>query len=319
MPSQSSRLRMNRCPISYQLCDDRKYAETGLRLLHKSLTVLQDLPFSAQELRQEAATRMKRMSIQGVQPKLSATLNIKQSSFEFVDLNGKFIIKPQNDVYEQLPENEDVSMRMAKLVGIEVPLHGMVYSKDGSLNYFIKRFDRIGRDKKLAVEDFAQLAGKSRDTKYDFTTEKLIKIIDEYCTFPALEKFKFFRRLLFCFLIGNEDMHLKNFSLITRNNKVEFSPAYDLLNSTMAMNGAEEEMALSLMGKRKNFRNRELIEYLGKERLSLTEQSIKTITTNFIQAYPKWKALISNSFLTEARKEAYLKLLEERFKKLDLL
>ena len=174
---------MNRCPISYETIDSGKYSISGLRLLSRSLTQLKDLPYSAQEQRLEAATRMKRMSIQGVQPKLSALLDVRQETFKVVDINGRFIIKPQNDIYLQLPENEDVSMRMARLIDIEVPLHGMVYSKDGSLSYFIKRFDRIGRNKKLALEDFAQLAGKSRDTKYDFTTEKLIKLIDEYLYF----------------------------------------------------------------------------------------------------------------------------------------
>ncbi len=307
---------MNRCPISYEPCGRKKYSDTGIKLLHKKLSALHDLPFSALEQRKEAAKRMKRMSIQGVQPKLSAVLNPRKERFEIVDLYGQYIIKPQNEIYGQLPENEDVSMRMAKLVGIETPLHGMVYGKDGSLSYFIKRFDRIGRNKKLAVEDFTQLAGLSRDTKYDFTTEKLIKLIDEHCTFPAIERLKFFRLVLFSFLIGNEDMHLKNFSLIRRKNKVEFSPAYDLLNSTLAMDGAEDELALSLAGKRKNFKRRELIDYFGKERLGLDEKNIIEMESSFLTARPKWIALITISFLTAQRKKDYITLINQRFQRL---
>ncbi|MBK8858168.1 MAG: HipA domain-containing protein [Opitutaceae bacterium] len=92
----------------------------------------------------------------------------------------------------------------------------------------MRRFDRAGWDKR-PVEDFAQLSGASRDTKYESSTERLIEIIDRFCTFPALERIKFLERLLCAFLTGNEDTHLKNCSLITRDDKVELSPAYDLL------------------------------------------------------------------------------------------
>ncbi len=308
---------MNRCPISYELCGKQQYSVVGLRLLSRSLKTLNSLPFSEQEQRKEAAVRMKQMSIQGVQPKLSAQLDTRNSIFKIVDQNGKYIIKPQSDLFQQVPENEDVSMRMAKVVGIEVPLHGMIYSKDGSLSYFIKRFDRVGRNKKLSVEDFAQLAQLSRETKYDFTIEKIIRLIEQFCTFPALEKIKFFRLILFSFVIGNEDMHLKNFSLITRKNKVEFSPAYDLLNSTLAMDGAEEEMALDLAGKRSRFKRSVLIDYLGRERLELNEETIAQVEQKFQKVLTEWKTLISISFLNEERKKAYLDLVKERFKRLN--
>ena len=308
---------MNRCPISYEFCGTSKYATTGLKMLSKSLEVLNPLPFSAQEQRKEAAVRMKRMSIQGVQPKLSANLDTRNSTFEIVNQKGKYIIKPQSDLYEQVPENEDVSMRMAKAVGIEVPLHGMIYSKDGSLSYFIKRFDRVGRNKKLPVEDFSQIAGLSRDTKYDFTIEKIIRLIEKFCTFPAIEKIKFFKLVLFSFVIGNEDMHIKNFSLITRKNKVEFSPAYDLLNSTLAMGGAEEEMALHLAGKRSRFRRRALIDYLGRERLGLNEETTIQTEKDFQKVIAKWEKLINISFLDSQHQTIYLELIKERFQRLE--
>jgi len=308
---------MNRCPISYELCGENQYAASGLKKLSRSLKELKLLPFSAQEQRKEAAVRMKRMSIQGVQPKLSANLDTRNSTFEIVNQKGKYIIKPQSDIYQQVPENEDVSMRMAKAVGIEVPFHGMIYSRDGSLSYFIKRFDRVGRNKKLPVEDFSQLAGLSRDTKYDFTIEKIIRLIEQFCTFPAIEKIKFFKLVLFSFVIGNEDMHIKNFSLITRKNKVEFSPAYDLLNSTLAMDGAEEEMALHLAGKRSRFRRRELIDYLGRERLGLNDETIIQTENDFQKVISKWEKLIDISFLDSERQTIYLELIKERFQRLE--
>ncbi|MEM0992093.1 MAG: HipA domain-containing protein [Bacteroidota bacterium] len=307
---------MNRCPITYEPCGTAQYTPQGLRLLHKKLTTLHPLPYSAQQQRLEAATRMKSMSIQGVQPKLSAVLNVAAETFELVDMGGQYIIKPQSHYFRSVPEIEDVSMRMAKLVGIETPLHGLVYSKDGSLSYFIKRFDRIGRNKKLAVEDFTQIAGLQRATKYQFSTEKMIALIEQYCTFPVLEKLKFFRLLLFSFLIGNEDMHLKNFSLITRNHKVEFSPAYDLLNSTLAMNGAVEEMALPIAGKKSRFKRKVWVDYLAKERLQLPTNVINKELEQFQIASQHWKQLIAKCFLSDDLKAEYWELVEARMKRM---
>ena len=140
---------MNRCPISYEPCGDQKYSLKGLQALSKNLKTLQDFPYSSEEQRQEAAFRAAKMSIQGIQPKLSTRLNIKNSVFEVVDRGGHYILKPQNMFFSELPQNEDVSMRLAHYAGIEVPLHGMVYSRDNSLTYFIKRFDRVGKSKKV--------------------------------------------------------------------------------------------------------------------------------------------------------------------------
>lgn len=116
------------------------------------------------------------MSIPGVQPKLSARVSVKHNGFDITDSKGTFIIKPQSDTYREVPENEDLTMKMAKSFGIAVPLTGLVYSKDGSMSYFVKRFDRYGKNKKIHVEDFAQLTGNTRETKYDSSMEKLIQV-----------------------------------------------------------------------------------------------------------------------------------------------
>lgn len=183
---------MNRCPITYQFCNS-KYSKSGLNKLNPKLTDLEDLPYSAYEQRQESAFRAGKMSIQGVQPKLSAKLSTKTQTLEIVDAGGTYIIKPQHETFIQIPENEDLTMKMAKLAGIEVPMTGLIYSKDGSLSYFIKRFDRYGKNNKYQLEDFAQLTGNTRDTKYDSSMEKLIPVIEEYCTFPMLEKENYFQ------------------------------------------------------------------------------------------------------------------------------
>ncbi len=124
----------DRCPITYELCGTEKYSERGLKMIAPKLTHLNDLPFMAAELRREAVNRAKKLSIQGVQPKLSATISVVGREFKIVNQFGTYIIKPQIDLFPQLPENEDLTMRMAKEFGLDMPLHGMVYAKDGSLS-----------------------------------------------------------------------------------------------------------------------------------------------------------------------------------------
>jgi serine/threonine-protein kinase HipA len=303
---------MNRCPITYELCGTEKYSLKGLAMIAPKLTVLIDLPFSAAEQRQEAANRAKKLSIQGVQPKLSAVISVVNQQFEIVDQFGNYIIKPQNDIFPELPQNEDVTMKMAKVYGLDVPMHGLIYSKDGSLSYFIKRFDRYGKGKKHATEDFAQLTGNSRDTKYNYTMEKLVKVIEEYCTFPAIEKADFFKRILFCFITGNEDMHLKNFSVITKAGKTNLTPVYDFINSSISINNPQEELALSLKGKKSNFKATELIDYYAKERLELNNKTIDSILFDMNKSVSKWTELIEISFLSDKMKEKYLKLMNDR-------
>ncbi len=306
---------MNKCPITYEICQD-KYSVSGLAKLSPRLSNLIELPFTAQEQRREAASRSGKMSIQGVQPKLSAKLSAKNQGFQIVDSHGTFILKPQSEIFVEVPENEDLTMKMAKSFGIEVPLTGLVYSKDGSLSYFIKRFDRYGKNKKYHVEDFAQLTGNTRETKYNWSMEKLIPVIENYCTFPLLEKKKLFRRVLFCFLTGNGDMHLKNFSLITRKNKIELSPAYDLLNTTISMDKVAEEMALPMAGKKRRINQADLFEYYGKDRLKLTENTILSEIQNLDDKKDRIEKLIKISFLSRAMKDKYSELIMERYRRL---
>ncbi len=310
---------MKLCPISYLPIEEaQKYSAEGLRSLSSELKDLRDLPFTAVELRQEAAARAGRMSIQGVQPKLSARLSVSDQSFVVVDRHGRFILKPQSVEFPELPENEDVSMRLAALVGIEVPQHGLVFSKDASLTYFIKRFDRVGKHGKLPVEDFAQLTGGSRDTKYESSMEKVASVVDTYCTFPVIEKRKLLKLTVFSFLVGNQDMHLKNFSLITRDDKIELSPAYDLLNSSIAMPGARDDVALPINGKMRKLTRKDLIAYFGSGRLALRSAIIDEDLSRFGAAFSPWENLIEVSFLSRPMKTRYLEVVSERRRRMNL-
>jgi serine/threonine-protein kinase HipA len=309
---------MNCCPITYAPCGEKQYSEKGLKLLAYGLSTIKPLEYTAEEQRTEAFNRAAKMSIQGVQPKLSTVLSIKEERFEIVDRGGRYILKPQHHIFPQMPENEDLTMRLAEAIDLEVPLHGMVWSKDHTLTYFIKRFDRRGQNDKVPVEDFAQLAGLSRETKYNYSMEKLVQLIDKYCTFPSIEKAKLFKLVLFCFLTGNEDMHLKNFSIINKDHKVELSPCYDLVNTTIELPKPDDEIALTLKGRKKKLTENILISYFGKERCELTDIVINKILESVTSSVPGWKELIDISFLSSGMKEKYKDLLDTRLDQLNL-
>jgi serine/threonine-protein kinase HipA len=303
---------MNSCPITYAPCEDDRYSFAGLKLLSTGLKTLKDLEYNADEQRREAFTRASKMSIQGVQPKLSAILNVKEEKFEIVDTGGKFILKPQHQYYSQMPENEDLTMKLAEEIDLEIPIHGLVWSKDHSLTYFIKRFDRKGRKDKVPIEDFAQLAGLSRDTKYNSSMEKVVKIINEFCTFPSLEMIKLFKLVIFNYLVGNEDMHLKNFSIITEDNKVKLSPCYDLLNTTIEFEKPKEDIALPLKGKKNHLTRNNLVNYFGSEICELNSKSVDKVLETVFNAVPRWGELIELSFLSPEMKDKYKDLLSKK-------
>ena len=309
---------MNRCPITYEpLADGATYSQKGLKLLHRNLTSLAPLEFTAEQQRQEAIRRAGKMSVQGLQLKLSAVLRITQGRFEIVDRGGQYILKPPSLDFPELPENEDLTMRLAASVDIEVPVHGLLRSVDGSFTYFIKRFDRDGRER-LPLEDFAQLSGESRETKYDSSMEKVAGVIEQFCTFPAIERVKLLERTVFSFLVGNEDMHLKNFSLLTRNQKVELAPAYDFLNSTIALNNPREEMALPLKGKKSGLTRNDFLNYFGRERLQINERVLDDVRSRFAKAMPLWRELLDQSFLSENAKQKFSAILNQRGERMGL-
>lgn len=308
---------MKRCPMTYEcIGDDEYYSQRGLRLISPQLKTLQPLALTANEQREKALLWAGKMSIQGIQPKLSAVLKVKEGCFELVDQYGQYILKPQSEYYPELPENEALTMSLAEIIGIEVPVHGLIYSKDNSMTYFIKRFDRQGRTGKLAVEDGAQLLQRTRETKYNSSMEQVANMLTDFCSFPRMEAIKLFKLSLFNFLTGNEDMHLKNFSLITRNQKVTLSPAYDLLNTTIAQANTQEETALPLNGKKNNLKKTDYLDYFAK-RLQLNPNMVAKVIQEIQQALPQWKILIGNSFLSLAMQEKYFVLLKERCERLE--
>jgi len=303
---------VNRCPITYLPVENGHYSKEGLAILSPQLKELKDFPYGEEKQLELMLDYSDKLSFSGIQPKLSAKLNIQAQVFEVVRKKGTFLLKLPRARFPELPQNEDLTMKLAATAGIQVPKRGMIYAIDHSLIYFIERFDRSS---KVHIEDLGQVAGISREKKYDFSMEKVGQLIDQFCTFPALEKEKLLRLTLFNFLVGNEDMHVKNFSLIIKDGIAALSPAYDLINSTIVLK-SKEEIALPLRGKKSNLSSSDLIDYYGKERLSLPVKTIDEILHKLHICYPKWMELVKNSFLSDEKKEAYLLLLEQRFKRL---
>ena len=308
---------MNRCPITYENCGTARYSDLGLRRLSSRLNDLQDFPYTAPEQRRQVLLRAGKISIQGVQPKLSAMLSVAREVFEIVDTRGRYILKPQHADYPALPENEDLVMKMAASLGIRTPLHGLLYSADGTLTYFIRRYDRTGQSGKLPVQDFATLAGRDRNTKYDWSVERLFDLL-RFCTFPKIEAVELLRRLLFNFVVGNEDMHLKNWSVITTDDKTALTPAYDYLSTSLTYRSLGkpdediEETALPLAGKRKRLTRKHFIDYLALERLGLPERIVESMLVELGSALPHWESLTRRSFLPVDQQDLLLDLITVR-------
>lgn len=173
------------------------------------------LDFELSQLYAVAAQMAGKMSISGVQEKVSLKLSANRSHLEIADAGGRYILKPEPTRYSSLPQNEHLTMHLASLVGIETPPFGLIRLKDETRSYIIKRFDRLEDGTKLAVEDFCQLAEKPIRDKYDGSLELCVRILRRYATEPLIELSKLYRLSLFAWWTANGDMHLKNLSLVT--------------------------------------------------------------------------------------------------------
>jgi serine/threonine-protein kinase HipA len=304
---------VNICPINLEPADDGGlFSRSGLRAVHPRLKNLLPLHLTQEQQLSEARLRADKMSIQGVQPKLSAVIKPKEGRFEIVDRGGRFILKPNPPPFEEVPANEALTMTLAEIAGLEVPPHGLLPASDGSWVYFVRRFDRAGRNERLHQEDFAQLTGAGRETKYSSSLEQVTKVVETHCSFPTIEKAKLARLLLFCFLTGNEDMHLKNFSLVVNNGVVRLSPAYDLLNTTLVLGNASEESALPLRGEKRNLTHSDWLDYLCRERLGLPTAILDPILHTLDASWHAWVQKIENSYLSAPAKANYLEILKDR-------
>ena len=251
-------------------------------------------------------------SLTGVQPKLSLNLHKHEGSnrLTIVGLWGDFIFKPQTDAYPELPENEDLTMHLAEAARIKVVPHSLIHLADGSLGYITRRIDRTKKGEKIDMEDMCQLTLHPTEYKYKSSYEQIAKAIAAYSSTPRLDLVNFMQVLLFSFVTGNNDMHLKNFSLYRPKALYQLSPAYDLLNVAIANPKDKEEMALPINGKKAQIK---LADFLKASDTMGIEQRVTLGLINGLRnAMPAWIDLINNSFLSDEMKQNYLDLISRR-------
>ena len=257
-------------------------------------------------------------SLTGVQPKLSLNLHKHEGSnrLTIVGLWGDFIFKPQTDAYPELPENEDLTMHLAEAARIKVVPHSLIHLADGSLGYITRRIDRTKKGEKIDMEDMCQLTLHPTEYKYKSSCEQIAKAIAAYSSTPRLDLVNFMQVLLFSFVTGNNDMHLKNFSLYRPKALYQLSPAYDLLNVAIANPEDKEEMALSINGKKARIK---LADFLKASNTMGIEQRVTLALIDGLRnAMPAWIDLINNSFLSDEMKQNYLDLIRRRIDVLTL-
>ena len=255
-------------------------------------------------------------SLTGVQPKLSLNLQRHDGSSRLTIVGhwGDFIFKPQTDDYPELPENEDLTMHLAEAARIQVVPHSLIRLADGSLGYITRRIDRSRKGEKIDMEDMCQLTLHPTEYKYKSSCEQIAKTINTYSSTPKLDLVNFMQVLLFSFVTGNNDMHLKNFSLYRPKKAYQLTPAYDLLNVAIANPKDKEELALSLNGKKSRLKLQDFLK--ASATMGIEDRVTLQLIVSLQKALPAWEKLISESFLSEEMKASYMNLVNERLGRL---
>lgn len=262
-------------------------------------------------------TTNKGFTVPGVQKKLSLHLvsDSRKPRLTLVNYPTGYILKPQVAEFEALPESEQLIMTMADMAGISTVPHALIKGNAG-LAYITKRVDRNLTDDKiemLAMEDFCQLDLRLTEDKYRGSYERCAKIIKQYSSRVGIDMAEFYIRLVFCFIVGNSDMHLKNFSLIeTAEGSGEYvlSPAYDLLPVNANMPADKEQFALAMNGKKMNIRKGDFLKFA--DTCGITCQTAEKLIENLVKLTPKWIAMCENSLLPDELKGRLKKIITER-------
>ncbi len=256
----------------------------------------------------------------GVQAKISMSLvkEAKEKSDTRLTvvgaLGGQYIFKPPAGRFPEMPENESITMRIAEAFGIRVVPSSLMRLASGELAYITKRIDRKETGEKIHMMDMFQIT--EAFDKYKSSMEKVGKALGSYSANSLLDKIFYFELALFSFLSGNNDMHLKNFSMIKSSSGWVLSPAYDLLNVAIVLPEDTEELALTLAGKKKKLKLEHFAQ-LGKG-LELTEKQIKSAFNRMVKNKPSAMHWVDKSFLSANMKVAYKQILEVRYNQLGL-
>lgn len=300
---------MNRCLFCYkELKEGQVDFHPACSRKMFGTTTPPELPFTRANISKLAEDVIRSQSVvTGVQPKLSLDLEITDNSrrrFTIVGLWSRYILKPQTDRFHSLPELEDLTMHMADAAKIRVVPHCLIRFEDGELCYITRRIDRGEDGGKILMEDMCQLSERLTEYKYKGSYEQIAKLIVKYSAIPKLDLVNYWEQVYFCWLTGNADMHLKNFSLYSPEpHRFVLTPAYDMLSTALAMPEDKEELALTLNGKKAKITRKDF------EKSMLTtgveQKVIDNIFSKFEKLLPKWEKLIEMSFLNEEMKISY--------------
>lgn len=306
---------MERCLYCYQPLEQNEtdfHSRCSKKIFGTATPPL--LPYSKADIESLALEVVRsQVTITGVQPKLSVDLKKEKGGekrFTIVGLWGGYILKPQTEQYANLPENEDLTMHLARLAKINTVPHSLIRFKDGSLAYITKRIDRDKKGNKIPMEDMCQLTEKLTEQKYKGSHEQIAKKIVEFSAYPVLDLINYVEVLLFCYLTGNADMHLKNFSLYKKIKETTLTPAYDLLSTKLVIPEDTEELALTLNGKKRKLKRSDFDNLL--KTMKVEDKVIENTYNKFRKVLPLWYDFIDISFLPNQMKIDYKALIEHR-------
>ncbi len=314
---------MCKCLYCYKPLKDGEvdYHKACARKIFESTTV-PALPYTRaniKELAREIITAS--TTVTGVQAKLSLDISRghagESQRFTIVGLWGRFILKPQTDRFANLPENEDLTMHMAEAAGIKTVPHSLIRFADGELCYITRRVDRTKKGERIAMEDMCQLSERLTEDKYKGSYERIAKLIRQYSAAPLLDVVNFWEVVLFSWLTGNADMHLKNFSLFRPIKDYMLTPAYDLLSTALAMPEDDEELALTLNGKKKRIKREDFEKAMSDS--GMDKKAITNLFTRFSKAIPKWHELIGMSFLSDDLQKTYHDKIDSMAKRISIV
>lgn len=278
------------------------------------------IPYSRDNINELARNLVQsQTTVTGVQPKLSLHLakgeRNEPDRLTLVGMAGGYILKPQAKAYPYLPENEDLTMHLAEIAGIKVVPHTLARMADGELCYLTRRIDRDASGLKVAMEDTCQLSGRLTEDKYHSSYEQVAKILKRYSEVGKLDLVNYWEVVMFCWLTGNSDMHLKNFSLFNPNGgRWKLAPAYDLLSVRLAMPSDTEELALTLNGKKSNIKKADFVAAMSHSEIDAVV--IERMTKKFIRTYHLWESFIRQSFLPQDLQTEYIRYISQMLERL---
>lgn len=306
------------CLYCYEPLDERLVFHEKCSMIFFGTPTPPKIEYSIDQMDELAKNVVERsVAVPGVQPKLSMTLvkATKENSDAKLTvvgaLGGQYIFKPPSDRFREMPANEHVTMRIAEAFGIRVVPSSLIRLLSGELSYITRRIDRTEAGDKIHMIDMFQIT--EAFDKYKSSMEKVGKTLDHYSSNTLLDKTYYFDLAIFSFLTGNSDMHLKNFSMIEGPSGWVLAPAYDLLNVAIVFQEDTEELALTLVGKKKKL-TRENFEQLGAG-MGLTTRQIEGTFNRMIKNKTIAFEWIDRSFLSNDMKTAYKDVLKERYRR----